>query len=48
VLTLAVPGGLEEMFKELSSLPAGAITDPEVRAGIATRYDSVPVSATTA
>lgn len=44
LLTLATPGGLEAMFKELATLPAGSITDPEVRARIASRYDSKPVS----
>ncbi len=46
LLTLAVPAGLEEMFKELSTLPAESITDPEVRARISGRYDSIPVSST--
>jgi quercetin dioxygenase-like cupin family protein len=42
LLTLMVPGGLEEMFIELSQLPPGGITDPAVRAAISARYDSVP------
>jgi quercetin dioxygenase-like cupin family protein len=42
LLTLVVPGGLEEMFKELSALPADSITDPEVRMAISAKYDSVP------
>lgn len=42
-LTLMVPGGLEHMFFELGELPPNAIRDPEVRAAIATRYDSIPV-----
>ena len=42
LLTLMVPGGLEDMFFELAMLPPGAITDPAVRAAIAARYDSVP------
>src|SRR5262249_47484761 len=42
LLTLMVPGGLEEMFFELASLPPGGITDPAVRAEISSRYDSVP------
>jgi quercetin dioxygenase-like cupin family protein len=42
LLTLMVPGGLEEMFFELANLPPGAITDPAVRAAISARYDSVP------
>lgn len=36
------PGGLEEMFIELSRLSAEAIRDPAVRAEIASRHDSVP------
>lgn len=43
LLCLAVPAGLEEMFKELSRLPSDAITDPAVRAAISSRYDSIPV-----
>jgi mannose-6-phosphate isomerase-like protein (cupin superfamily) len=42
LLTLMVPGGLEEMFLELAQLPPGAITDPEIRAAISARYDSTP------
>jgi mannose-6-phosphate isomerase-like protein (cupin superfamily) len=42
LLTLMVPGGLEEMFFELAQLPPGAITDPVVRAAISARYDSTP------
>ncbi|MGE5827823.1 MAG: cupin domain-containing protein [Micromonosporaceae bacterium] len=42
LLTLMVPGGLEEMFFELAALPPGAITDPAVRAAISARYDSIP------
>ncbi len=41
-LTLMVPGGLEEMFFELAGLPPGSITDPEVRASISARHDSIP------
>ncbi len=43
LLTLWAPGGLEEMFLELGRLPAASITDPQVRAEISKRYDSVPV-----
>lgn len=43
LLTLFTPGGLEEMFLELGRLPAGSITDPDIRAAIASRHDSVPV-----
>jgi quercetin dioxygenase-like cupin family protein len=42
LLTLMVPGGLEEMFFELAQLPPGAITDPKVRAAISAKYDSIP------
>jgi quercetin dioxygenase-like cupin family protein len=42
-LTLMVPGGLEEMFFELGTLPPNAIRDPVARAAISGRYDSVPV-----
>lgn len=43
LLAVFAPGGLEEMFIELGRLPADSITDPNVRAQIARRYDSVPV-----
>lgn len=43
LLTLAVPGGLEGMFIELSKLPPGSMTDPAARAAVSARYDSVPV-----
>jgi mannose-6-phosphate isomerase-like protein (cupin superfamily) len=42
-LTLMVPGGLEEMFFELGTLPPNAIRDPAARAAISARHDSVPV-----
>ena len=42
LLTLFTPAGLEDMFLELGRLPAGSITNPEVRAAIASRHDSVP------
>lgn len=42
-LTLMVPGGLEEMFFELGGLPGNAIRDPEIRAMVSARYDSIPV-----
>jgi quercetin dioxygenase-like cupin family protein len=41
-LVLMVPGGLEHMFFELGTLPPNAIRDPDVRAAISARYDSVP------
>ena len=43
LLCLWGPGGLEEMFLELARLSADSITNPEVRAEIAERHDSVPV-----
>jgi quercetin dioxygenase-like cupin family protein len=43
LLVLMVPGGLEHMFFELGTLPRNAIRDPEVRAAISARYDSVPL-----
>lgn len=43
LLTLMVPGGLEEMFFALSELPPGALTDPAARAAVASIYDSIPV-----
>lgn len=43
LLTLMVPGGNEDMFFELASLGPESITDPEVRAAVAQKYDSVPV-----
>jgi len=42
-LCLMVPGGHEDMFFELGELGSDAIRDPEVRAAISARYDSVPV-----
>lgn len=44
MLCMFTPGGLERMFLELGQLPAASITDPAVRAAIATRHDSVPVT----
>lgn len=43
LLTLMVPGGLEEMFFELAQLPPDSLTDAETRARIARKYDSIPV-----
>lgn len=43
LLTLMVPGGLEEMFFELAQLPPDSITNAEVRGAISAKYDSVPV-----
>lgn len=47
LLVLWCPGGLERMFLELGRLPAGSIRDPQIRAKISARYDSVPVEQTT-
>ena len=44
-LTLMVPGGLEDMFFELGTMPADAIRDPRARAAVSERYDSKPVAA---
>lgn len=43
LLALFAPAGLEDMFLELGRLPADSITDPDVRAEIASRHDSIPV-----
>jgi mannose-6-phosphate isomerase-like protein (cupin superfamily) len=43
-LTLMVPGGLEEMFFELGTLPPNAIRDPAARVAVSARYDSIPVT----
>lgn len=42
LLVLAVPGGHEAMFKELSQLSPDSIRNPEVRAAISLKHDSVP------
>jgi len=42
-LTLWTPGGLEDMFIELSRLPADSLRDPATRASLSTRFDSTPV-----
>lgn len=42
-ITLMVPGGLEEMFLELAQLPPDSLRNPEVRAALSSKYDSVPV-----
>jgi len=42
LLTLMVPGGLEEMFFELADLPPDSVTDPAVRSAISARHDSIP------
>lgn len=42
VLCLWTPGGLEQMFLELARLDPSSLTDPEVRAAVSARHDSVP------
>jgi len=42
LLTLMVPGGLEDMFFELGELGRDSITDTAARTAISARYDSVP------
>ncbi len=42
-LTLWTPGGLEQMFVELSRMSPDALRDHLVRAAISARFDSVPV-----
>lgn len=43
LLTLFTPGGLEDMFRELSKLGADALRDPAVRRQVASQFDSIPV-----
>lgn len=43
LLVLWTPGGLEQMFVELSGLAPDALRDPETRKAIASRFDSIPV-----
>ena len=42
-LTLWTPGGLEQMFVELSRLSPDALRDPEIRRATSRRFDSIPV-----
>ncbi len=42
-LTLWTPGGLEQMFVELSRLSPDALRDRSVREAISSRFDSIPV-----
>ena len=46
-LVVWVPGGLEQMFLELADLGPDAIRNPSVRAAVAAKYDSVPVTGDT-
>ena len=43
LLTLWVPGGLDQMFVELSRLPADSLRDPATRRSLSARFDSKPV-----
>jgi mannose-6-phosphate isomerase-like protein (cupin superfamily) len=43
ILVLWVPGGLEQMFIELSQLSPDALRDPKTRAEVASRHDSIPL-----
>ena len=43
LLVMWTPGGLEHLFLELGALPPTSIMDPEVRADVARRHDSIPV-----
>lgn len=43
LLVLWTPGGLEQMFVELSGIAPDALRDPATRRSIASRYDSIPV-----
>lgn len=42
-LTLWTPGGLEQMFVELSRLSPDALRDPDVRKAVSAQFDSIPV-----
>jgi mannose-6-phosphate isomerase-like protein (cupin superfamily) len=42
LLTLMVPGGLEDMFFELGRMGPDALRDPAARAAVSARYDSIP------
>jgi len=43
LLTVVVPAGLEDMFRELSGLTPDSLRDPQARAAVSARYDSIPV-----
>lgn len=43
LLSIMAPAGLQEMFKQLSQLPADSLRDPIARREIARNYDSVPL-----
>jgi hypothetical protein len=42
LLVLWTPGGLEQMFIELSRLGPDALRDPSARKAVASRFDSIP------
>jgi quercetin dioxygenase-like cupin family protein len=42
LLVLWTPGGLEQMFVELSRLAPDALRDPATRKAVAERFDSIP------
>jgi hypothetical protein len=42
-LTLWTPGGLEQMFVEISRLSSDALRDPDIRKAVSARFDSIPV-----
>ena len=42
LLCLWTPGGLEKMFLELAQLDPSSLTNPEIRAAVSARHDSVP------
>jgi mannose-6-phosphate isomerase-like protein (cupin superfamily) len=43
LLGILAPAGLEEMFRELSQMPANSIRDPRARRELAERHDATPV-----
>lgn len=43
LLVIWTPGGLKQMFLELSRLDPCSLTDPAARAAVSRRYDSMPV-----
>ncbi len=43
LLSVNSPAGLEEMFREVSRLPADSLRNPDARRLISARFDSVPV-----
>ncbi|MDQ3735313.1 MAG: cupin domain-containing protein [Actinomycetota bacterium] len=43
LLGINAPAGLEDMFRELSQLPADSVRDPATRREISQKFDAVPV-----